>query len=74
MSRNGELGLGSDSSNVTIPQMIKNINFTDIDTKKSISAGITKDGKLFTWGRNRNGIIGHLPLNINVLLPREVEL
>jgi alpha-tubulin suppressor-like RCC1 family protein len=52
--------------------MIKNINFADIDTKKSISAGITVDGKLYTWGRNRNGVIGHLPPNLNVLLPREV--
>ncbi len=50
--------------------MIKNINFVDIDAKKSISAGITKDGKLFTWGKNRNGIIGHQPLNLNVLIPR----
>jgi alpha-tubulin suppressor-like RCC1 family protein len=73
MSRNGELGIGSDN-NLSLPQMIKNINFADIDTKKSISAGITVDGKLYTWGRNRNGVIGHLPLNLNVLLPREVEL
>ena len=73
MSRNGELGIGSDN-NLSLPQMIKNIDFADIDTKKSISAGITVDGKLYTWGRNRNGVIGHLPLNLNVLLPREVEL
>jgi alpha-tubulin suppressor-like RCC1 family protein len=71
MSRNGELGIGSDN-NLSLPQMIKNIDFADIDTKKSISAGITVDGKLYTWGRNRNGVIGHLPLNLNVLLPREV--
>lgn len=54
--------------------MIKNINFVDIDAKKSISAGITVDGKLYTWGKNRNGIIGHNPPNLNVLLPREVEI
>jgi len=52
--------------------MIKNINFIDIDAKKSISAGITVDGKLYTWGKNRSGIIGHNPPNLNVLLPREV--
>jgi alpha-tubulin suppressor-like RCC1 family protein len=52
--------------------MIKNMNFVDIDAKKSISAGITIDGKLYTWGKNRNGIIGHHPPNLNVLLPREV--
>jgi alpha-tubulin suppressor-like RCC1 family protein len=57
-----------------LPQLIKNINFAHIDTKKSISAGVTIDGKLYTWGRNRNGIIGHLPPNLNVLLPREVEI
>ena len=69
--RNGELGLGSES-NSSLPQMIKNMNFVDIDAKKSISAGITIDGKLYTWGKNRNGIIGHHPPNLNVLLPREV--
>ena len=70
--RNGELGLGSES-NSSLPQHIKNSLFVDIDAKKTFSAGVTSDGKLFTWGKNRNGMIGHLPPNLNVLIPREVE-
>lgn len=46
----------------------------DIDTKRSISAGVTKDGRLFTWGKNRNGVLGHYPPNLNVLVPRRVDL
>lgn len=49
------------------------MNFVDIDCKKSLSAGITAEGRLLTWGKNRNGILGHLPANLNVLIPREVE-
>ena len=45
----------------------------DIDAKKSLSAGITSDGKLVTWGKNKNGVLGHLPPNINLLLPKEVD-
>jgi alpha-tubulin suppressor-like RCC1 family protein len=71
--RNGELGNGSES-NTSLPQLIKNINFIDIDSKKSLSAGITSEGKLFTWGKNRNGVLGHLPGNLNVLIPRLVEV
>jgi alpha-tubulin suppressor-like RCC1 family protein len=52
--------------------MIKNVSFVDIDCKKSLSAGITPEGRLLTWGKNRNGILGHLPPNLNVLIPREV--
>jgi alpha-tubulin suppressor-like RCC1 family protein len=53
-----------------LPQSIKNRVFVDIDAKKSFSAGVTADGRLFTWGKNRNGMIGHHPPNLNVLLPR----
>lgn len=70
--RNGELGLGSES-NISLPQPVKSSNFVDIDAKKSFSAGITSEGKLFTWGKNRNGVLGHLPPNLNLLIPREVE-
>ena len=38
-----------------------------------MSAGITADGKLYTWGKNRNGILGHHPPNLNVLLPRKID-
>jgi len=38
-----------------------------------MSAGITADGNLYTWGKNRNGILGHQPPNINVLLPRKID-
>jgi alpha-tubulin suppressor-like RCC1 family protein len=27
---------------------------------------------LYTWGKNRNGVLGHQPPNLNVLLPRAV--
>jgi alpha-tubulin suppressor-like RCC1 family protein len=67
--RNGELGIGSES-NISLPQMLKNINFVDIDAKKSFSAAITSEGKLYTWGKNRNGVLGHHPQNLNVLVPR----
>lgn len=39
-----------------------------------MSAGITPDGKLYTWGKNRNGVLGHHPPNLNVLLPRQIDL
>ena len=38
--RNGELGVGSEI-NISLPQLIKNVSFVDIDSKKSMSAGIT---------------------------------
>lgn len=37
-----------------------------------MSAGITADGKLYTWGKNIDGHLGHSPPNANVLLPRMV--
>jgi alpha-tubulin suppressor-like RCC1 family protein len=67
--RNGELGLGSET-NLSLPHPIKIANFVDIDSRKSLSAGVTKEGKVLTWGKNRNGVLGHLPANLNVLLPR----
>lgn len=67
--RNGELGLGSES-NISLPQPVKSTSFIDIDAKKSLSAGLTAEGKLYTWGKNRNGVIGHLPPNLNLLIPR----
>ena len=70
--RNGELGIGSET-NISLPQLIKNVAFVDVDSKKSMSAGITTEGKLMTWGKNRNGVLGHLPPNLNVLIPRVVE-
>jgi alpha-tubulin suppressor-like RCC1 family protein len=70
--RNGELGLGSET-NTSLPQPIKNVKFVDIESRKSISAGITVDGKLLTWGKNRNGVLGHLPPNLNVLIPNQLE-
>ena len=38
-----------------------------------MSAGITADGTLYTWGKNRNGILGHHPPNLNVLIPRKID-
>lgn len=64
--------MGSEN-NISSPQPIKNLAFIDIDTKKSLSAAITKDGKLYTWGKNRNGDLGHNPPNVNVLIPRQIE-
>jgi alpha-tubulin suppressor-like RCC1 family protein len=52
--------------------MVQNLSFVDIDSKKSLCAGITTKGKLLTWGKNRNGVLGHLPPNLNVLTPWEV--
>lgn len=28
---------------------------------------------MVTWGKNRNGVLGHSPPNLNVLIPREIE-
>lgn len=38
-----------------------------------MSAGITPEGILYTWGKNRSGILGHQPPNLNVLLPRKID-
>lgn len=56
-----------------MPQELKNHHFVNINAGKSISAGITADGKLYTWGKNRNGILGHQPPNLNVLIPKLVN-
>jgi alpha-tubulin suppressor-like RCC1 family protein len=56
-----------------MPQNLKNHKFVDVNAGRAISAGITADGKLYTWGKNRNGILGHQPPNLNVLLPKLVN-
>lgn len=66
------MGIGSEN-NSSLPQNIKNYNFVEISAGKSISAGITPDGQLLTWGKNRNGLLGHEPPNVNVLVPRVVS-
>lgn len=66
------MGIGSEN-NSSLPQNLKNHKFIEIDAGKSISVGITKEGKLFTWGKNRSGVLGHEPPNVNVLLPRVVS-
>lgn len=69
--RNGELGLGQET-NSSLPRSINNIQFVQISAGKHISAGITADGKLYTWGKNRKGLLGHQPPNLNVLIPSQV--
>ena len=57
---------------MSLPQSIKNHKFSDISAGRAISAAVTSDGKLYTWGKNRNGTLGHQPPNLNVLIPKSV--
>ena len=35
------------------------MNYIFIDSRKSISAGITPSGRIQTWGKSKHGILGH---------------
>ena len=70
-NRNGELGIGS-NLNSTIPKRLAT-QFKDISAKKSVSAGIGADGRVYVWGKVWKGLLAE-GANTNCLLPTEVEL
>jgi alpha-tubulin suppressor-like RCC1 family protein len=49
----GQLGVGSDA-NKPLPQLVEelhNLTLRAISAKGEVSAALTKDGKIYTWGR-----------------------
>ncbi|KAL4482807.1 hypothetical protein ABPG72_022367 [Tetrahymena utriculariae] len=56
----GSLGYVSDQNSVSTPQLVKGLNdIVKISAGYSFCAAITKQGKLYTWGNNRNGQLGN---------------
>lgn len=69
-NRSGELGIGS-NINSTLPHKLSQ-QFRDISSKKSVSAGIGADGRVYVWGKVWKGLLAE-GVNTNCLLPTEVE-
>ncbi len=53
----GQLGLGDESSR-PLPQLVQNVSFEKIQARGQLSAGVDKEGKVFGWGRAKNGVFG----------------
>ena len=63
-NNNGQLGLGFESHSVSCPQEIdyfasENFQIKKIDCSKLASAILLKNGKIFTFGASRDGVLGH---------------
>ena len=69
-NRSGELGIGS-NINSTLPHKLSQ-QFRDISSKKSVSAAIGADGRVYVWGKVWKGLLAE-GVNTNCLLPTEVE-
>ena len=79
-NNNGQLGLGYEKHSVSFPQKIDTIpidkiSIKKIDCSKNASALLTPDGKVYTFGASRDGILGHdFGLSAkNETIPRLVE-
>jgi alpha-tubulin suppressor-like RCC1 family protein len=79
-NNNGQLGLGYEKHSVSIPEPIDSIPISQlsikkIDCSKIASSILTKQGKLYTFGASRDGILGHdFGLSAkNETIPRLVE-
>lgn len=72
----GQLGLGSD---VTKPlpervEALENIKIAAISAKPGLSAALSQDGRIFTWGSGKTGALGHFNTpSTNVSLPALLE-
>jgi alpha-tubulin suppressor-like RCC1 family protein len=51
----GQLGLGSGSSNRTMPVQVGGTDWQKISTKSSHTTAIKSDGTLWHWGRQTGG-------------------
>ena len=69
-NRYGELGIGS-NINSTVPTRLFQ-QFRDISAKKSVSAAIGADGRVYVWGKVWKGLLAE-GINTNCLLPTEIE-
>jgi alpha-tubulin suppressor-like RCC1 family protein len=77
---NGQLGLGYEKHSESIPQQIDTIPIDEMSIKKiccsKIASGLlSEDGKVFTFGGSRDGVLGHdFGLSAkNETIPRLVE-
>jgi alpha-tubulin suppressor-like RCC1 family protein len=55
---NGQLGIGSEKLAISAPVEVTDLHGEDILTISSsgdVSAAITKEGELYTWGKTRGG-------------------
>lgn len=74
--RYGQLGLGSDSNKPTPEKVeeLQNIHIVGIDAKSDSSAALSSTGQIYTWGRAKGGVLGHLNLSsVNLSLPKLIE-
>lgn len=71
LNKRGQLGLG-DCNTRHQPQMIQDIKLTSLYSEGNSSAGITKSGKLFTWGSGSYFRLMH-GNDKHLLLPQEVN-
>lgn len=52
-------GLGADNLNQEKPFGSPAIRWTSLTSGRDFSAGLTHDGKIYTWGRNQHGVLGN---------------
>lgn len=72
----GQLGLGSDASKI-LPTKVEEFSEEDIvqiSCASGLSAALTEDGKIYTWGRSKGGNLGHgETFSSSISLPTMIE-
>ncbi|KRX04844.1 Regulator of chromosome condensation 1/beta-lactamase-inhibitor protein II [Pseudocohnilembus persalinus] len=71
----GQLGLGNEQTKF-VPTEVFSVdggNVAQLETRKSVSALITKDGKVYTWGKNKYRVLGIISNDTNITLPTQVQ-
>ncbi|MEM9468612.1 MAG: hypothetical protein AAF988_00450 [Pseudomonadota bacterium] len=57
---NGRLGIGSAGGSSDIPVQVVNISdFIDMGTHRTHGCGLRKNGEIWCWGRDVNGVLGN---------------
>ncbi|EGR32173.1 regulator of chromosome condensation, putative [Ichthyophthirius multifiliis] len=72
----GQLGLANENNQYS-PQEVEKLsdrNIIKVKANKSVSMALSQDGKVYTWGKNKGGILGHYDItSFNMIQPELVE-